>query len=65
MGAIIIKADSESSKLLKELAEKLGGDVTQISEEQYEDLLLGSLMAKEKTGKATSRATIFKKLGSG
>lgn len=64
MGAIIIKADNKSSKILKELAERLGGDVTIISEEQYEDVLLGSLMEKEKTGKKTTRAAIFKKLGS-
>lgn len=56
MAAILIKADSKSSKLLKELAEKLGGNVTTITEEQYEDVLLGSLMDKEKTGKNTSRA---------
>lgn len=50
MGDIIIKADSKSNKLLRELAEKLGGSVTRITEEQYEDVLLGSLMDKEKTG---------------
>jgi len=64
MAAILIKADSKSNKLLKELAEKLGGNVTTITEEQYEDVLLGSLMDKEKTGKNTTRAAIFKKLGS-
>ena len=64
MGAIVIKADNESSKILKELAEKLGGNVTHIDEEQYEDILLGTLMEKEKTGKNTTRAAIFKKLGS-
>ena len=64
MGAIVIKADSKSSKILKELAEKLGGDVTTITEEQYEDVLLGTLMNKEKTGKNSSRSAIFKKLGS-
>jgi len=64
MGAIIIKADSQSSKILKELAEKLGGDVTIISEEQYEDVLLGTLMQKEKTGKNASRDVVFKKLHS-
>ena len=63
MGAIIIKVDNKSSKILKELAERLGGDVTTINEEQYEDVLLGVLMEKEKTGKNTSRAVIFKKLG--
>jgi hypothetical protein len=64
MGAIIIKADNKSSKILKELAERLGGDVTTISEEQYEDVLLGSLMEKEKTGRNSTRAAIFKKLNS-
>lgn len=63
MGAIIIKADNKSSKILKELAVRLGGDVTTISEEQYEDVLLGTLMEKEKTGKNVSRTAIFKKLG--
>ena len=64
MGAIVIKADNKSSKILKELAEKLGGSVTSISEDQYEDVLLGSLMEKEKTGKNATRASVFKKLGS-
>ena len=64
MGAIVIKADNKSSKILKELAEKLGGNVTAISEEQYEDVLLGSLMDKEKTGKNSTRSAIFKKLES-
>ena len=64
MGAIVIKADSESNKLLKELAEKLGGNVTQIDEEQYEDIILGVLMENEKTGSTTNRAAIFKKLKS-
>ena len=64
MGSIVIKADNKSNQLLKELAEKLGGTVTQIDEEQYEDLLLGTLMDQEKTGKNISRTTVFKKLGS-
>ena len=64
MGALVIKADNKSSKILKELAEKLGGNVTAISEEQYEDVLLGSLMDKEKTGKNSTRSAIFKKLES-
>jgi hypothetical protein len=64
MSAIVIQADSQSNRLLKELAEKLGGNVTQIDEEQYEDIVLGTLMEKEKTGKTATRAAIFKKLGS-
>jgi hypothetical protein len=59
MGAIVIKADNESSKIIKELAEKLGGNVTQIDEEQYEDIVLGTLMEKEKTGKNVTRTAIF------
>ena len=55
MSALVVKTDSKSSKILKELAERLGGDVTTISDEQYEDLLLGALMEKEKTGKNTSK----------
>ncbi len=64
MGAIIIKADNKSNKILKELAEQLGGDVTTISEEQYKDFLLGAMLEKEKTGKKATRAAIFKKLDS-
>jgi hypothetical protein len=62
MGAIVIKADNESNKILKELAEKLGGNVTQIDEEQYEDIVLGTLMEKEKTGKNVTRAAIFESM---
>jgi len=62
MGAIIIKADNRSSKILKELAERLGASVTNVKEEQYEDFMLGTLMDSEKTGKTVSREVIFKKL---
>ena len=62
MGAIIIKADNQSSKILKELAERLGASVTNVKEEQYEDFILGTLMDSEKTGKTVSREVIFKKL---
>lgn len=55
MGIIVIKADNRSNKILKELAERLGADVTSMDEEQYEEFLLGSLMDTEKTGKKTSR----------
>ncbi len=64
MGAIVIKADSRSSKILKELAEHLGASVTSIKEDQYEDFLLGELIDTEKTGKKVSREIIFKKLNS-
>jgi len=64
MGAIVIKADSRSQKLLKELAEKLGAEVTDIKDEQYEDFLLGQMMDAEKTGKPVSREKILKRLKS-
>jgi hypothetical protein len=64
MGAIVIKADNRSRKILKELAEQLGAQVTDIKDDQYEDFLLGQIMDAEKTGKTVSRAKIFKKLNS-
>lgn len=62
MSAIIIKTDNKNTKILKELAKKLGADVLNINEEQFEDLALGLLMDKSKTGKVVSRDTIFKHL---
>lgn len=62
MGAIIIKADRQSSRILKELAERLGADVTSLNDEQYEDILLGNIMEAEKTRTTVSRDDIFKKL---
>lgn len=64
MGAIVIKADNRSRKILKELAEQLGAQVTDIKDDQYEDFLLGQIMDNEKTGKTVSRAKIFNKLSS-
>jgi len=64
MGAIVIKADSRSRKILKELAEQLGAQVTDIKDDQYEDFLLGQIMDSEKTSKTVSRANIFNKLNS-
>ena len=62
MGAIIIRADQKSNKLLKELAVQLGAAVTNLKHEQYEDFMLGTLMDSEKTGEIVSREEIFKKL---
>lgn len=62
MSAIIIKADNQSSKILKELARRLGASVTIVRDSQYEDFLLGNMMDSEKTGKTLSRQAIFKKL---
>ena len=62
MGAIIIRADQKSSKILKELAVQLGAVVTNLKDEQYEDFMLGTLIDSEKTGEIVSREEIFKKL---
>lgn len=62
MSAIVIQADPKSNKILAELAKKLGGNVFAIDDGQYEDIALGALMDKEKTGKVVSRRDIMKKL---
>jgi hypothetical protein len=65
MGAILIKADDKCNRILKELAKKLGADVLNLNDEQYEDLALGYLMDRSKTGKTISRQVIMKKLRKG
>ena len=62
MSAIVIKSDNQNTRILKELAKKLGANVLNINEEQYEDLALGLLMEKTKTGETVSRESIMKKL---
>lgn len=64
MGAIIIRADKKSNKILSELARKLGGDVIDLNDEQYEDFVLGSIMESEKTGETADRNAILGKLNS-
>ena len=62
MGAIIIKGDSESNKILGRLAEKLGNKVISINEEEFEDFAFGKLMDENKTGETVSREEIMRKL---
>ena len=63
MGAIVIKSDNNKNlKLLTELAEQLGESVNKLTSSQAEDIQLGMLMKKEKTGKTVTRASIFKHL---
>lgn len=62
MSAIVIKADNQNTRILKELAKKLGANVLNINEDQFEDLALGVLMDKVKTGKTISRDSIMKKI---
>ncbi|MDO9579832.1 MAG: hypothetical protein Q7J06_04595 [Bacteroidales bacterium] len=62
MGAIVIKADRKSNKILADLAKKLGGNVLSMADDQYEDFAIGSAMDSVKTGKTVDRETIFMKL---
>jgi hypothetical protein len=62
MGAIIIKADKRSNKILSELAKKLGGNVINLADEQYEDFALGTVMDSIKTGETVDRESIILKL---
>lgn len=62
MSAIVIKSDNQNTKILKELAKKLGANVLSINEELYEDLAIGLLMDRSKTGETVSRDNIMKKL---
>ncbi len=62
MGAIIVKADKKSNKLLSELARKLGGSVLNIEDEQFEEIVLGTAMDAVKTGELADRDKIMRKL---
>ncbi|MGF1566301.1 MAG: hypothetical protein ACFCUH_13115 [Flavobacteriales bacterium] len=62
MSTIVIQIDPKHSELLKELAERLGGQVTEVQGELLEDLALGLQMESVKTGQSVSRATVMKKL---
>jgi hypothetical protein len=62
MSAIIIKADRKSNKLLTDLAKKLGGNVINLADDQYEDFAFGTAMDSIKTGKTVDRESIIMKL---
>jgi len=62
MSAIIIKGDEKSNRILMELAKQLGANVVSLKDEQYEDFLIGTIIASEKTGKDASREEVFQKL---
>lgn len=55
----MIKVVKESSKITTQLAKKLGGNVHNPDEDQYEDITLGYLMNMEKTGKTVVREDIM------
>ena len=65
MGAVVIKIDSKNNRLISSLVKELGGKVISIDDNQYEDLVLGKLMGKEKTNELVSRDSIMKKLSGG
>ncbi|MCI1266057.1 MAG: hypothetical protein LKG19_05730 [Saprospiraceae bacterium] len=60
MSTIIIKSDKQSSKILAELAIKLGENVVDINDSQFEDIKLGILMDNEKTGKQSQEISFLK-----
>jgi hypothetical protein len=63
MSAIVIESkNSKNIKLLTELAQQLGVTVNKLTSSEAEDIQLGLLMKKEKTGKTVSRKAIFKHL---
>lgn len=62
MNTILVKLDKSNNKIIAELIKKLGGSVMEVNNVVLEDLLLGSMMDEEKTGKTVSRSAIMKKL---
>lgn len=62
MGAIVIKSDAKSLKLIMEIAKRMGGEVAKLDNEQLEDFTFGEMMKEAKTGKTVSRETIMQKL---
>lgn len=64
MDGLLISGDKESNFLIQKLTKKLGGRVSKVSKDQFEDFILGEEMEKVKTGKFVSRDTIFKYLES-
>jgi hypothetical protein len=62
MSAIIINTDAKSSRLLADLARRLGAQVTELDRDQLEDLNLGNRMESVKTGENVPRERIMKLL---
>jgi len=63
METVIIKSKSRSNaELLVEMAKKMGDEAKLLTTEQSEDIALGLLMKKNKTGINVSKKTILKKL---
>lgn len=63
MASIIIQSEnSDNLELIATLAKKSGINVSNVTDEQSEDLALGTIMTKAKTGKSVSRDSIMEKL---
>ncbi len=63
MAAILIEAkDANELKFIREILKRTRIKNKELSNEDYEDFLLGLKMSTEKTGKKVSRSTIMKKL---
>ena len=62
MGAIVVKSDAKSLKLIMEIAKRMGGEVTKLDNDQLEDFTFGEMMKEAKTGKTVSRDSIMQKL---
>ncbi len=62
MSTILIKSNKENNKILASLAKKLGGNVINVNDSQFEDLMLGKFMDSVKTGETVSKNIIMNKL---
>jgi hypothetical protein len=62
MSTLLIKTDTKNGKILAQLAKQLGGDVIALSDTQFEDLMLGTLMDSVKTGTTVSKSSVLTKL---
>lgn len=64
MAAIIIKSNSAKNlRLLTDLAQRLGDQAAPINAEALEDLMLGELISREKTGIKADKQKVLKMLG--
>ncbi len=63
MATIIIQTESKSTtKLMLDLAKKLGEKASVLSKDIEEDLIFGSMMEKAKTNKLVSKESILNSL---
>lgn len=62
MGAILIKADSKSLKLITELAKQLGCKVSKLENEQLENIAFVEILKVARTSEKVSRETVMREL---